>query len=350
MKLNSTNAIQTTVMILMRIEKAHVKLQHLAPTLQKFPYLLTENFASNDCTGPGKDVYVEVTGVCNIHFSYTLAPTAENPNNYEKTQQPGSFKISAEGVNRYKESFSDDKCLTPTAPKRTEGTLGFCMPVTSSDPSNPTRSTKYSGITNLNDLLEKYPGYLVYSDYLGNDCTGGLTSLFLQDPSKTCYPNPSTPDASYSKSTCDAASLYTEAYSDATCTTQVAIYPYPPTCRNKSPEEISSVAKSSKTTCSVVSDNDTKSPTPLGTRAPTPLGTPVGTKPPNAVGTKAPTPLGTPVGTKPPNAVGTKVPTPLSTPVGTSHRMLSPLGTRAPMKQVILLFEYLTLQSRHLIG
>jgi hypothetical protein len=159
-----------------------------SPTLQKFPYLLTENFASNDCTGPGKDVYVEVTGVCDIHFSYTLAPTAENPNNYEKTQQPGSFKISAEGGNRYKESFSDDQCLISTAPKRTEGTLGFCMPVTSSDPSNPTRSAKYSGITNLNDLLEKYPGYLVYSDYLGNDCTGGLTSLFLQGMQiRCCY-------------------------------------------------------------------------------------------------------------------------------------------------------------------
>ena len=152
-----------------------------SPTLQKFPYLLTENFASTDCTGPAKDIYIDVSAVCDVSFSYQLAPTAENPNNYAKTLNPGSFKISAEGGHRYRESFSDDKCLTPTAPKRIEGTLGLCMTATSSDPSNPTRSsTKYSGITNLNDLYQKYPGYLVYSDYLGNDCTGGLTSLFFQ--------------------------------------------------------------------------------------------------------------------------------------------------------------------------
>ena len=224
-----------------------------APTRQKFPYVLTENFVSTDCSGPAKEAHIDVSGVCDISFDY-------NPSNDEKTQNPGSYKISGEGAHRYKESFSDDKCTISNG-KRSDGPLGLCMQITNygpdnqitnSGPNNQIKSAKFTGITNLNDLFNKYPGYLVYSDYLDNDCNGGLHSLTLQDPSKTCSPNDSGMGAAFYKASCNATTLFSEKYSDDTCTSRLSRFPYKPSCRNKTPGEIYSVAKSSKESCSTL--------------------------------------------------------------------------------------------------
>jgi len=267
----------------------------VAPTIQIFPYVLTENFLSTNCAGPVAQAHVDVTGICDISYTWTQIPG--NPDHYDKTRNPGSFKRSAEGANRYRQEFSDDNCQTSKGSKHDDGPLGQCISVTSSDPKNPVKSTKLTGITKIDDLPKKYPGYVAYADYLGDNCDGSLVSLSLQDQTKTCWSNTGADAiAPYGKTTCDYNSFYSEAYSDATCTKQVVKYPYQQeSCRKKSLEEISSVAKSSKTTCNVLPGPPSKSPTSAPTLKPTSAPTlkptlfPTKAFPTKAFPTKAPT-------------------------------------------------------------
>jgi len=287
-----------------------------SPTLQKFPFLLQENFLSTDCSGTAKVVHVDVTGVCDISYSWTKAPNANDPNHYDKTLNPGSYMRFAEGESRYRQQFSDDKCKMPIGSKSNDGPpLGQCYQ--SGDPSGQSKSVKYTGITNLSDLVKKYPGYLVYSDYLGNDCSGDLVGVTFQDSTKTCYPNNmgGTAGVAFSRTTCDANSFYSEMYSDGGCTMQVAKYPYQPGCRNKSPEEISSSAKSTKNTCNLLPGPPTKSPTIAPTFKPTTLPTIAQTRAPTIAQTRAPTIAQT----RAPTIAQTKAPVPA-------------VATKAPVK------------------
>lgn len=240
----------------------------LIPTMQRFPYVLTENFESSDCTGPAMYAHIDVSGICDIGYSYVFAPTAQDPNNYNKTREAGSFKISGEGANRFRQQFSDDKCQTPVGPKRSDGPLGNCLTSSSSDPSSVVRSSKFTGITNLDGLFKKFEGYLANSNYLGKDCTGGLTSVSLQDTSKTCYPGSGYNGGGFFyKQTCNATSLFYKSYSDSTCgdSQLQSVSTYKPSCYNKSPESIDNVALSSKQACMVpipVTKSPVKQPTP----------------------------------------------------------------------------------------
>ena len=285
------------------------------PTKTLFPYVLTENFASPDCTGPAKEAHIDVSGLCDIRYNYTAAPTPQNPNNYNKTRLPGSFKVSGEGVNRYNEQFSDDNCQFSTGSKVSDGQLGVCM--TFSGPSNQVKSSKFTGITNLDDVFGKFVGYLTNFNYLGKNCTGGLASLTLQDTSKTCYPGSySTGGAVYIKQSCNATSLFYTTYSESTCDNSKvqSVSSRPPSCYNNQPEDMDSVAKSSKTAC-MVSATPAPAPTTKPAPAPTPanpVNSPV--KTPTKPKSPAPTKRNSPAPTKRKSPAPTKPKSPVKTP------------------------------------
>ena len=302
------------------------------PTRTLFPYVLTENFVSPNCTGPTKEAHIDVSGLCDISYNYTAAPTSQNPNNYNKTRVPGSFKVSGEGVNRYREEFSDDNCQFPTGSKFSDGQLGICMPV--SDFSGQVKSSKITGITNLDDVFGKFVGYLTNFNYLGNDCSGGLASLTVQDTSNTCYPGSSSSGAAlYYKQSCNATSLLFATYSENTCdNSQVqSVSARPPSCYNNSPQDMEGVARSSKTTC-MVSPATNPNPTPVQQPTTKPAPTPTKNSPTKNSPTKNSPTKNSPTKNSPTKNSPTKPKSPVKTPTKPKSPVKTPTKPKAPVK------------------